>query len=189
MITPRIIVIIGLLAAGAHAGPCKPSSIVTTMTETTETDAASTTGTATISDITPFPAGVLCDTEGIGADPNMVFLTQLSGDVTIAKCRDVCRGLDGCIAFAIEPGVFCDLWGGRIQGTDGSNTDYTWYSLDCFCDLPELPTTSAEATATTATTDPKFLATDTATTDTTAPTIDTVTTNTATPSLRHLQQC
>ncbi|KAF5641452.1 uncharacterized protein FTJAE_4104 [Fusarium tjaetaba] len=186
MIAPRNIAVIGLLPASVQAGPCKPSSTVTITTETTATDAASTTGTATSAEIpttettllpsstgytcvnnekTPFPAGVLCDTKGIGADPNMVFLTELSGDVTIAKCRDVCRGLDGCIAFAIQPGVYCDLWGGRVQGTDGSNTDFTWYSLECFCDLPELPTTSAEATATTATTGTTAITTDTATTE------------------------
>ncbi|KAF5588635.1 hypothetical protein FPANT_6553 [Fusarium pseudoanthophilum] len=196
MIAPKIIAITGLLVAGAQAGPCKPSSIATTTTETTATGAASTTGTPTNPDIatttemtlgpsstayncannekTPFPAGVLCDTKGIGADPNMRYLTQVTGDATIAHCRDVCRGLDGCIAFAIQPNVFCDLWGGRVQGTDGSNTDFTWYSLDCFCDLPELPTTSAEATDTTATTDITSLITDTATTDTA--TSDTATT-------------
>lgn len=74
------------------------------------------------------------------------------------------RGLDDCIAFAIPPNVFCDLWGCRVKGTEGSNSDCTWYSLDCFCDLPELPTNSVVATTTTETTDTTYLATDTATT-------------------------
>ncbi|KAF5689861.1 hypothetical protein FDENT_4175 [Fusarium denticulatum] len=195
MIIPTIVALIGVLATSVQAGPCKPSSAVTT---TTETDVASTTSTATSADIatstettltpsstaytcinnekTPFPADVLCDTKGIGEDPNMVYLTQVTGDATIAHCRDVCRGLDGCVAFVIQPNVFCDLWGGRIQGTDGSNTDWTWYSLDCFCDLPEFSTTSAAATATSVTTDTTSLITDTATTDTTALATNTVTT-------------
>ncbi|KAL5586748.1 hypothetical protein FOBRF1_016618 [Fusarium oxysporum] len=174
MIACRIVAVIGLLATGIQAGPCKPSPVVTTTADATSTHSVSNTGTTTSGDIatttettltpsstayscvnnekTPFPAGVLCDTKGIGADPNMLFLTQVTGDATIAHCRDVCRGMDDCIAFTVQPNVFCDLWGGRIQGTDGSNTDFSWYSLDCFCDLPELSTTSATATAATATT-------------------------------------
>ncbi|WKT51459.1 hypothetical protein QSH57_016429 [Fusarium oxysporum f. sp. vasinfectum] len=187
MIACRIVAVIGLLAAGVQAGPCKPSSVVTTTADATSTHSVSNTGTATSGGIatttettlapsstayscvnnekTPFPAGVLCDTKGIGADPNMLFLTQVTGDATIAHCRDACRGMDDCIAFAVQPNVFCDLWGGRIQGTDGSNTDFSWYSLDCFCDLPELSTTSATATAATATTDTTILTSETATTE------------------------
>ncbi|CZR44036.1 uncharacterized protein FPRO_13842 [Fusarium proliferatum ET1] len=138
--------------------------------ETTATDPASITGTttsgtiATTSEIIlapsstgytctnnekiPFPADVLCDTRGTGADPNMIFLTQVTGEATIKHCRDVFRGLDDCTAFAIQPNIFCDLWRGRIQGTDSSKTDWTWYSLDCFRDLPELPTSSARTALT-----------------------------------------
>ncbi|KAG7424669.1 hypothetical protein Forpi1262_v014108 [Fusarium oxysporum f. sp. raphani] len=176
MIACRIVAVIGLLAAGVQAGPCKPSSVVTTTADATSTYSVSNTGTATSGDIatttettltpsstgyscvnnekTPFPAGVLCDTKGIGADPNM-----------------------------LTPNVFCDLWGGRIQGTDGSNTDFSWYSLDCFCDLPELSTTSATATAATATTGTTSLTTDTAITNTA--TMDTIilTSETATTEL------
>ncbi|KAF5967685.1 hypothetical protein FCOIX_11812 [Fusarium coicis] len=142
-------------------------STIPDISTTTETalNPSSTAYTCANNKKTPFPADVLCDTKGIGADPNMRYLTQVAGDATIAHCRDVCRGLGGCIAFAIQQNVFCDLWRGRIQGTHGSNTDWTWYSLDFFCDLPELPTTSAEATATTATTGTTALTTDTATTE------------------------
>ncbi|KLO90545.1 Uncharacterized protein LW93_10963 [Fusarium fujikuroi] len=189
MTVPRVIAITGILAVSVQAGPCKPSSVATTTTETTVTDPASITGTTTSGTIattsetilapsstgytctnnenTPFPADVFCDTRGTGADPSMIFLTQVTGEATIEHFRDVRNGLDDCIAFAIQPNVFCDLWRGRIQGTDGSNTDWTWYSLDCFCDLPELPTSSAVATTTTETIDTTYLATDIATTYTT----------------------
>ncbi|KAI7762635.1 hypothetical protein LZL87_008981 [Fusarium oxysporum] len=158
--------------------------LVTTTTETRATDVASATGTTTSGAIatttettltpsptayscvnnekTPFPAGVLCDTKGYSADPNRIYLTTVTDDATLAHCRDVCRSMNDCVAFAVQPDVFCDLWGGRIQETDGSDTDFSWYSLDCFCDLPELSTTSATATATT---DTASLATDTATTE------------------------
>ncbi|KAK2124487.1 hypothetical protein NOF04DRAFT_1348277 [Fusarium oxysporum II5] len=205
MIACRIVAVIGLLAAGVQAGPCKPSSVVTTTADATSTHSVSNTGTTTSGDIatttettltpsstayscvnnekTPFPAGVLCDTKGIGADPNMLFLTQVTGDATIAHCRDVCRGMDDCIAFTVQPNVFCDLWGGRIQGTDGSNTDFSWYSLDCFCDLPELSTTSATATAATATTGATSLTTDTAITNTATMDTTILTSETATTEL------
>ncbi|PCD26266.1 hypothetical protein AU210_012697 [Fusarium oxysporum f. sp. radicis-cucumerinum] len=205
MIACRIVAVIGLLAAGVQAGPCKPSSVVTTTADATSTHSVSNTGTATSGDIatttettlapsstayscvnnekTPFPAGLLCDTKGIGADPNMLFLTQVTGDATIAHCRDVCRGMDDCIAFTVQPNVFCDLWGGRIQGTDGSNTDFSWYSLDCFCDLPELSTTSATATAATATTGTTSLTTDTAITNTATMDTTILTSETATTEL------
>ncbi|KAH7240045.1 uncharacterized protein BKA55DRAFT_693591 [Fusarium redolens] len=186
MIGPRIVAIVGLLAAGVQAGPCKPSSVVTTMTESTVIHVASTTGTAISGDMatttettlapsstasscvnnekTPFPADVLCDTRGIGQDPKMLYLSTLTVDATVAHCREVCRDTDGCIAFAVQPDVFCDLWGGSVKQTDGSNTAWSWYSLDCFCDLSDESTTSATATATTAITDTTSLATDTATT-------------------------
>ncbi|KAM5521752.1 F-box domain-containing protein [Fusarium oxysporum f. sp. phaseoli] len=180
MIACRIVAVIGLLAAGVQAGPCKPSSVVTTTADATSTYSVSNTGTATSGDIatttettltpsstgyscvnnekTPFPAGVLCDTKGIGADPNM-------------------------LTVVMSPNVFCDLWGGRIQGTDGSNTDFSWYSLDCFCDLPELSTTSATATAATATTGTTSLTTDTAITNTATMDTTILTSETATTEL------
>ncbi|CCT74287.1 uncharacterized protein FFB20_06901 [Fusarium fujikuroi] len=65
-----------------------------------------------------------------------------------------------------------------MQETDGSNTDWNWYSLDCFCDLPELPTSLAVATTTAETTDTTYLAFDIATIYTTENTG--LTTNTAT---------
>jgi hypothetical protein len=180
MIGPRIVAIVGLLAAGVRAGPCKPSPVVTTTTETTATHVASTTGTAISGDMatttettlapsstasscvnnekTPFPADVLCDTRGIGQDPSMLYLRTVTVDATVAHCREVCQDTDGCIAFAVQPDVFCELWGGSVKQTDGSNTAWSWYFLDCFCDLSDESTT-------TATTDTTSLTTDTATTE------------------------
>ncbi|KAF5700734.1 hypothetical protein FGLOB1_10614 [Fusarium globosum] len=175
MIAPKIVATIATDAASVTGTTISGTIATTTVTILTP---SSTGYTRTSNENTRFPASVLYDAKGDVTNPDNIHLITVPETAIFSRCRDTCRGSDDCIAFVAKENVFCDLLVDKMQETDGSNTDWNWYSLDCFCDLPELPTNLAVATTTAETTDTTYLAFDIATTYTTENTA--LTTNTAT---------
>ncbi|KAM0337697.1 hypothetical protein ACHAPU_011521 [Fusarium lateritium] len=184
MMTPKaLVVVIGFLAAGIRAGPCKPSSKTTTTadltsatgTEQTSSNIALTTSeivaattsegftitatdsttTATVTDSfacrnyqkDSAPAGKLCNVKGYGDDPNMKIIGHQYYNLGIQSCGKACRDDPDCIAFAFLEDSFCQFVKGSFKSTDGQQTDFTWYDLDCLCDL-DVEATTTDATTT-----------------------------------------
>ncbi|KAF4440846.1 hypothetical protein FACUT_3164 [Fusarium acutatum] len=165
MIAQNVLAAFVGLAVGVQAGPCKPSSVITT-TGTASTDVTSTTSIANSGEPTtttteaastttspgeyvclkdPAPVGKGCNAQGGGQGD-----LQLMGNVntlTLASCYKSCLDRPGCIAISLQPGSWCALWAGSFTGTSGGESAWSWYDMECFCD--ETSTTSGLATGTT----------------------------------------
>ncbi|KAF5975879.1 hypothetical protein FCOIX_7416 [Fusarium coicis] len=167
MIAQNVLAAFVGLAVGVRAGPCKPSSVTTT-TDTASTEITSITSIATSGEPTttteaattttspgeyvclkdPAPVGKGCNAQG-GGQGDLQTMGN-ANTLTLASCYKSCLDRPGCIAISLQPGLWCALWAGSFTGTSGSESAWSWYDMDCFCDESS-STTSGLATETTAT--------------------------------------
>ncbi|KAF5698714.1 hypothetical protein FMUND_15021 [Fusarium mundagurra] len=163
------------LATGTATTEATTSEMRTSSAGVTETTAATTTTTAPIescinNEKNPLPADRVCNKQGTSnQNSNLEWLSTLYGPTSVSICRETCRDTNGCTTFHLEDGT-CSFYSGALDGVDAAETEYVWWSMDCFCDESSTTTSGAAIALTTSSVEPTSTTeTAPATTTTTAP--------------------
>ncbi|RFN48820.1 hypothetical protein FIE12Z_6875 [Fusarium flagelliforme] len=93
----------------------------------------------------PSPQNKVCGQTGYGRGSDVV-LNRQGPPTTLQDCVESCKANDQCTSFYFEADYYCAHYSGTVTETDGQETSFKWYDVDCFsCPSDETePTTPTE---------------------------------------------